>query len=83
MATKNSVQLYKNMSHAPEVATVVPPKAPNTVTVVVPKAFKLKLAHDAPELSFVAGVQEMLPEYATHWYSKAHGVTVYDPIKAT
>jgi hypothetical protein len=48
----------------------------DTVTVTVPKAFKLRL-DGHKELSFKAGVQEMEREHAEHWYSKANGVNIY------
>jgi hypothetical protein len=51
-----------------------------TVTVVVPKAYVLRL-DDNSELRIPAGVQEMNPAHAAHWYSKANGVSVYKPNK--
>lgn len=48
----------------------------NTITVFVPKAFELTVDH-ATTLSIKAGVQEMAPELADHWYSIANGVEVY------
>ena len=47
-----------------------------TVTVTVPKAFKLRL-DDHTEYQFQAGVQQMDPTVASHWYSVANGVTIY------
>jgi hypothetical protein len=51
-----------------------------TVTVVVPKAYVLRL-DDNSELRIPAGVQEMNPAHAAHWYSEANGVSVYKPNK--
>lgn len=47
-----------------------------TVTVTVPKDFKLRL-DDHVEKKYSAGVQEMPLAHAEHWYSKANGVTIY------
>lgn len=49
-----------------------------TVTVIVPKDFKLRL-DDHQELQFKAGVQEMREDYANHWWSKANSVQIYKP----
>lgn len=46
------------------------------VTVVAPRAFKLRLDHFR-ELDIKAGVQEMERAHADHWYSKANGLTIY------
>lgn len=55
-------------------------QAANMVTVIVPKPFTL--THDnGTHTSFEAGVQEMDEGHATHWFSKAQGVTVYKPNK--
>ena len=59
---------------AEPVAEVV--ATPATVTVTVPKAFKLRMTHHA-EVEFRAGVCEMTREQAEHWYSKANGVVIY------
>ncbi len=50
------------------------------VTVTVPHDYNLRLDHFR-EFKFKAGVQEMEREVAEHWYSKANGVTVYEPSK--
>ena len=50
--------------------------AANTVTVTVPKAYKLRV-DDHTEILVKAGVQEMPLAHAEHWYSVANGVTVY------
>ncbi len=50
----------------------------DTVTVTVPKAFKLRLDHNT-ELKFDAGIQEMDPKVANHWFAKANGVEIYQP----
>ena len=49
-----------------------------TVTVTVPRAFQLRTDDNNVHL-IKAGVQEMDPAMAMHWYSKANGVTVYQP----
>lgn len=49
-----------------------------TVTVLVPRAFKLTLSHDKV-IPFEQGVQEMDPELLDHWYVKAHSVRPYEP----
>lgn len=51
-------------------------EAVDTVTVTVPKAFKLMLDHFHVK-EFKAGVQEMERAHAEHWYSKANGVVIY------
>lgn len=50
------------------------------VTVTVPKAFKLRIDHFR-EFDFKAGVQEMERSVAEHWYSKANGITIYEPVQ--
>lgn len=47
----------------------------STITVTVPKAFKLLKASGMTD--FAAGVQEMEPADVEHWYSKAMGVEPY------
>lgn len=49
-----------------------------TVTAIVPKAFKLNLENGGL-IDYEAGVQEMPLHHASHWYSRANGVKVYDP----
>lgn len=71
---------------APVIAAPVPdaaaPAAPrSTVTVTVPKAFKLRI-DNATELAIPAGIQEMDPAHAEHWYAKANGVVIYQPAEA-
>lgn len=59
---------------APEVAKDI------TVTVMVPKAFTLRMMTDNGahiEQKFETGPQEMLLEHAEHWWSKANGVSIY------
>lgn len=65
---------------APEVAKAAAPTAAETatVTVTVPKAFTLRLDHQR-EIKVAAGVQQMEVTNANHWYSKANGVTIYNP----
>jgi len=48
-----------------------------TVTVTVPKGFKLRTSHDEV-IDYKAGIQEMPPEHADHWYSIANGVKKYE-----
>ena len=48
----------------------------DTVTVTVPKAFKLRV-DNFRELEIKAGIQEMERQHADHWYSVANGVQVY------
>ena len=50
--------------------------APATVTVVVPKNFRFT-GEDHVVIDISAGVQEMTPEMANHWWCKANGVTIY------
>lgn len=62
---------------APE--TEVPAATPGkTVTVTVPRGFQLRV-DDHTVVPVKPGVQEMLEEHATHWYSVANGVTIYNP----
>jgi hypothetical protein len=49
---------------------------PATVTVTVPKAFKLRIDCET-ELQIKPGVQQMECEHAEHWYCKAQGVQIY------
>ena len=48
----------------------------DTVTVVVPKAFTLTLDSGKP-IPYNVGTQEMPLSHATHWWSRAQGVTIY------
>ncbi len=48
----------------------------HNVTVVVPKAFKLRMDLDT-EIAISAGIQELPYDQATHWYSVANGVKIY------
>lgn len=50
----------------------------DTVTVTVPRAFKLRV-DNFHEYTFAAGIQEMERSLADHWYSVANGVKVYQP----
>ena len=61
----------------PEAVAPVVDETIQTVTVTVPKAFKLRL-DDHTEYQFQAGVQQMDPTVASHWYSVANGVTIYN-----
>ena len=72
---------------ADTVVTETPPAAPvadvaaelvDTVTVTVPRAFKLMLDHFHTK-DFKAGIQEMERSHAEHWYAKASGVEIYVP----
>lgn len=64
-------------SKAPEAAApAADTTAEETVTVTVPKAFRLRLDPQT-ELQFKAGIQEMTRANAEHWYSKANGVVIY------
>lgn len=56
-------------------------EAPNTVTVVVPKNFLFSRDDGGGVIQIKAGVQEMSPEMAAHWWCKANGVTIYDSKK--
>lgn len=49
----------------------------STVTVFVPRAFKLNISH-TEVVKFEEGMQEMAPELAGHWFVKANGVQVYN-----
>ena len=62
---------------APEVAASVATSG-KTVTVTVPRGFQLRV-DDHTVRVIKPGVQEMLEEHATHWYSVANGVTIYNP----
>jgi len=46
------------------------------VTVVVPFAYDLTLETGKP-IRYEVGTQEMPLSHATHWYSRARGVTIY------
>jgi len=60
-------------------ASVEPVKpSPDEVTVTVPKAFKLRISAELL-VEYRAGVQQMPRVHAEHWYSKANGVSIYDP----
>lgn len=48
------------------------------VTVVVPHRFMLTLDNRQTR-TYEAGVQEMRVSHASHWWSQAQGVKVYDP----
>lgn len=50
------------------------------VTVVVPKQFTLTLDHHHV-ITYEAGVYEMPEDHASHWFSRANGVKVYEPTK--
>lgn len=50
------------------------------VTVTVPKAYSLNLDLFR-KIEIKAGVQEMERAWAEHWWSKANGVTIYEPSK--
>jgi hypothetical protein len=50
----------------------------STVTVVIPQAFDLTISHEQTK-HFKAGITEMEPDEADHWYSKANGVKPYIP----
>ena len=50
------------------------------VTVMVPKAFNLTMS-PSQTIKVPAGVQEMTLAQAEHWYSKANGVSIYNPSK--
>lgn len=60
---------------APEPAPAI--NDPDTITVLVPKAFRLTLPNYTVK-EYKAGLQPMLKEHADHWWSKAQGVTYYD-----
>ena len=72
-ASKNEVPIEP----IPEAVAPVVDETIQTVTVTVPKAFKLRL-DDHTEYQFQAGVQQMDPTVASHWYSVANGVTIYN-----
>jgi len=50
------------------------------VTAIVPVAFDLTLDNGKP-VRYESGTQEMPLSHATHWYSRARGVTIYQPKK--
>lgn len=47
------------------------------LTVVVPSKYTLTREHNKAEVTFMPGVQEMRKSDATHWWSRANGVAVY------
>jgi hypothetical protein len=49
------------------------------VTVVSPRAFSVMLDH-GNLFAFTVGAQEVPAAVADHWYAKAHGVTLYEPL---
>lgn len=51
---------------------------PDPVTVTVPKRFKLRLDNHTV-IDIHPGVQNVERMVADHWFSKANGVTVFDP----
>lgn len=53
-----------------------PTESGERVTVTIPKNFSLTL-DDHSQVHYKAGVDEMPLEHATHWYSQAMGVEVY------
>ena len=79
-------EVTKTEETAPEVAAPVQEAAPEVaegevmVTVSVPKAFNLTMS-PSQTIRVPAGVQEMTLAQAEHWYSKAHGVSIYNPSK--
>lgn len=52
------------------------------VTAMVPRAFVLTLKLGL-EVAVPAGLQELPQSIAENWYSKANGVTIYSPEKAS
>ena len=58
-----------------------PTESGETVTVRIPRNFTLTL-DDHTQVHYKAGTDEMPIEHAEHWYSKVHGVEIYDPKKA-
>jgi hypothetical protein len=58
-----------------------PVESGKTVTVRIPKNFSLTLA-DFTQVHYKVGVDEMPIEHATHWYSVASGVEIYDSKKS-
>ena len=48
----------------------------DTVTVTVPKAYKLRIDNHQL-IDVAAGIQEMERSHAEHWWSKAQGVKIY------
>jgi len=75
---RQRVEELKAEAEAKAAKKDTPKKSGDTVTVTVPKAFKLRLDHNT-ELKFEAGIQEMDPKVAEHWFAKANGVEVYQP----
>ena len=53
------------------------PLAEDEVIVTVPKAYKLRLSHDAVH-DIHPGTQRMARHLAEHWYSKAQGVEIFE-----
>lgn len=51
------------------------------VTVVSPRAFSVMLEHGTL-FAFTVGAQDVPVAVADHWYAKAHGVAVYEPLAA-
>lgn len=62
----------------PAPAEVIAPAAPGKVTAIVPTAYKFTHA-DHSVVEIPAGVQELDPAVADHWWSVANGVTKYVP----
>ena len=52
------------------------PETDDMVVVNVPRGFRLSL-DDYSQFEFHAGTQTVPREYAEHWYSQAHGVTIH------
>jgi hypothetical protein len=50
------------------------------VTAVSPRSFTLTM-DDHTKVEVKAGIQELPESVATHWYAKAHGVSIYEPEK--
>lgn len=51
------------------------------VTSIVPRTFILTLANGIP-IRVAAGTQEMPKSIANHFYSKANGVRIVEPVKS-
>jgi hypothetical protein len=51
------------------------------VDVVVPKAFTLTLDNHQP-VKYPVGTYPMPVDHAEHWFARAHGVSIYEPVGA-
>lgn len=63
----------QTIAETPVVITLTDP-----VIAVIPHDFMLTLDGEHSPIKFTAGTKKIEREHAEHWYSKAHGVTIFE-----